>query len=66
MGIGPYQHVHVEASADVPKGEDPALTLDKVKRFVAQELQRARTGGKPVPQERQGRFSDMLTLSLVP
>jgi hypothetical protein len=55
-----FQHLHVEASADVPAGANPSAVLDGVKAFVARELVRARDGEKPKPVARPGRFQDEL------
>lgn len=56
--LKPYQHAHIEASADVSPNEDPAGVLDRLKVFVAEQLIFAKEGDKrPVA----GRFSDLLT-----
>lgn len=44
-----FQHVHVEATADVPKGDDPTRVLEALKEFVARELKVARHGASPRP-----------------
>lgn len=43
-GAAQYQHLHVEATAEVAQGDDPSKVLDGLKVFVAQELHRARFG----------------------
>jgi hypothetical protein len=52
--IKSFQHVHIEACADVPEGESAEATLDTLKDFVAKELRRAKEG--EVPPEPVGRF----------
>jgi hypothetical protein len=55
-----FQHLHIEASADVPDGEAPEYVVDKLKAFVAKELKVAKEG-RVVPQPAvQGRFLDDL------
>jgi hypothetical protein len=49
-----FQHVHIEAAADVPVGESAGHTLDVLKKFVAAELRRAKEG--EVPAAREGQF----------
>lgn len=41
---GKFQHVHIEAIADVPPGEDPSVTLDVLKEWVGEELKVSRDG----------------------
>lgn len=60
--IGRFQHLHIEATADVT-GNTPEATLDELKQFVADQLIRARLGDKPQPRPKQGRFNDMLQVS---
>ncbi len=55
-----FQHVHIEASADVPQGTDPSTVVDRLKVFVAAELRRARDGQKETVAK-QGRFRDLLS-----
>lgn len=63
--IKSFQHVHVEASADVPLNRTPESVLDDVKKFVARELLRAKNG--EIKQEtrqvltRGGAFKDLLS-----
>lgn len=45
---GSYKHAHIRAGAEVPSGESPQDTLDKVKDFVAGELRRAKGEVKTV------------------
>lgn len=52
--IKPYQHAHVELTADVLPGQTVAQVLDDLKLQVAAELRRAKTG--EVPTEKSGRF----------
>lgn len=52
---GKYNHIHVEACADVPVGVNPQAVLDELKDFVANELRRAKEG-EPVVQNPSGRF----------
>lgn len=59
-GAKQFQHLHVEASADVPPGANASDILDGVKAFVARELVRAKDGQTPKPAARQGRFSDLV------
>lgn len=53
-----FQHFHVEASADVPVGEEPEYVVDKLKAFVAKELTRAKEGRVVPAPPVQGRFLD--------
>ena len=57
-----YQHLHIEATADVPAGEDPRAVLDDLKVFVAQELKVAKEGETPKPQPAvRGSFRQFLS-----
>jgi hypothetical protein len=57
-----FQHLHIEASADVPLGEEPEAVVDQLKSFVAKELKIAKEG-RVVPQPAvQGRFLDTLDM----
>lgn len=49
-----FNHIHIEASADVPAGERPETVVDQLKTFVARELKRAKEG--VVPPQPVGRF----------
>lgn len=49
-----FNHIHVEASASVGT-DDPQDVLDGLKRFIGDELMRAR-GGVPVVAPTDGRF----------
>ena len=51
---GKYNHVHIMAAADVPRGENPKVVLDHLKQFVAKELKRAK--GEEVRTVTPGRF----------
>ena len=51
--LAPFQHAHVEASAEVGAGADPADTLQDVKNFVAFELLRAKHGDSVPESVRQ-------------
>ena len=55
-----FQHFHVEATADVPEGEEPAYVIDQLKAFVALELTRAKEGKVAPAPPVQGRFLDVL------
>lgn len=51
-----YEHIHIEATADVPDGERPEAVLDQLKTFVAKELKFAKEG-EVVPEPKvRGRF----------
>lgn len=39
-----FNHIHIEASADVPLNERPEAVLDALKKFVAKELKFAKEG----------------------
>jgi hypothetical protein len=43
---GRFNHVHIEAAADVPIGVSPRAVLEDLKEFVATELKRAKDGDK--------------------
>jgi hypothetical protein len=49
-----YNHVHIEATADVPAGERPEAVIDQLKLFVAAELKRAK--GEEVRTVSPGKF----------
>ena len=53
---GKFNHVHVEAAADVPAGANPQAVLDELKEFVAAELRRAKEGEPVQVQRPSGRF----------
>lgn len=55
-----FQHLHVEATASVPPGEDAEAVLDGVKDFVARQLVRAKRGEVAAPVPVEGRFQDRL------
>ena len=46
---GQYQHVHVEAAADVAPGDSPSDVIDMLKDFVRSELLAAKNG-EPMPK----------------
>lgn len=49
-----FNHVHIEASADVPEGTRPEDVVDDLKLWVSKELKRAKEG-EVLPQP-VGRF----------
>jgi hypothetical protein len=51
-----FQHIHIEAVADVHEGFTPRQVLDALKTFVHGELQRAAQGEAPAEVRRPGRF----------
>lgn len=50
-GAAQYQHLHVEATAEVGANDDPTVVLDGLKVFVARELHRARFGRTQDPTD---------------
>ena len=56
--VGPYQHVHVEASAAVPAHQNPSDVVDELKVFVAAELKAAKEGRTPTAKA-AARFRDL-------
>lgn len=44
LAIDKFQHIHIEATADVPKDHEPEQVIEELKDFVARELIRARDG----------------------
>jgi len=52
---GKYQHIHIEAAADVPEGCSATEVLDDLKSWVGTELRRARHG-EAVREVPPGRF----------
>lgn len=57
--IKDFQHVHIEAGANVPPGADPRMVIDELKKFVAEELRAAKDGRMPTPRP-AGRFRDLV------
>ncbi len=51
--LGPFQHSHVEAGAEVGPNDNPSKVLDSVKDFVAAELLRAKHGDRVPADVRQ-------------
>jgi hypothetical protein len=56
-----FQHVHIEAAADVLPDQSPREVLDFLQEFVARELKRARDGETAPPVPRSSRFADRLS-----
>lgn len=60
LQLKPFQHVHIEATADVPAGATPGVVMEVLKAYVAAELRIAKEGF-PTPQPHvDGRFRDLL------
>lgn len=53
---GKYNHIHIEASADVPEGRKPEDVLETLKGWIAYELRKAKEGEAQVPVVPTGRF----------
>lgn len=60
--LQPFQHAHIEVTAEVQVGQSPEGVLDALKCWVADELKTVRDGKEVsrVVVEREGRFRDQL------
>ena len=60
--IKPYQHAHVQMTAELGRGETPKEALEELRKMVAEELLVTRDGVEVVRQvrARTGSFADLL------